>query len=50
MILGYLLSKSNGLQGFTVANLISKIVLWGLFIILLISSKKESTNEDIREN
>lgn len=39
--LSYYLSKSNGLQGFAIANLISRIFLWILFIILLIVSKKE---------
>lgn len=39
--LGYTLSKSKGLLGFSIANLISGIVLWGSFIVLLISSKKE---------
>lgn len=41
IIFSYILSKSNGLFGFTIANLISRILLWGLFIILLIISKKE---------
>lgn len=41
VILSYYLSKSNGLQGFAIANLISRIFLWLLFIILLIVSKKE---------
>ena len=36
---GYFLSKTNGLIGFTVANIISRIILWILFIILLIQSK-----------
>lgn len=44
-LLGYNLSKSQGLIGFTVANLIAKIILWGLFIILLIISKKENQEE-----
>ena len=44
-LLGYNLSKSQGLIGFTVANLIAKIILWGLFIILLIISKKENQKE-----
>lgn len=39
--LGYFFSKTAGLQGFAIANLISRIILWGLFIILLLSSKKE---------
>lgn len=41
-ILAFFMSKSNGLQGFTIANLISKIILWLLFIILLLSSKEKS--------
>lgn len=40
-VLSYSLSKSNGLQGFAIANLISRILLWLMFIILLIVSKKE---------
>lgn len=48
-VLGYFLSKSNGIVGFTVANLISKIVLWILFIVLLLTAKenkKELVTED----
>lgn len=41
VLFSYFLSKSNGLQGFAFANLISRIILWGMFIILLILSKKE---------
>lgn len=41
VILSYYLSKSNGLEGFAIANLISRILLWVLFIILLTVSKKE---------
>lgn len=41
IILSYYLSKLNGLQGFAIANLISRILLWILFIILLTISKKE---------
>lgn len=44
IILGYILSKRNGLVGFTMANLISKIILWLSFIVLLIKSKKELSN------
>lgn len=40
-VLSFSLSKSNGLQGFAIANLISRILLWLMFIILLIVSKKE---------
>lgn len=39
----YFLSKSNGILGFTIANLISQIVLWILFIILLLTSKENKT-------
>lgn len=38
-ILGYTLSKTNGLVGFTIANLVAKIVLWLLFIVLLLTSR-----------
>ncbi len=41
VVLSYILSKSNGLLGFAIANLISKILIWALFIFLLIISKKE---------
>lgn len=41
MILSYFLSKQGGLQGFAIANLVSRIILWLSFIILLIVSKKE---------
>ena len=41
MIFGYTFSKSLGLMGFAVANLISKVVLWISFIILLVTAKKE---------
>lgn len=40
-ILGFYMSKIQGLVGFTIANLISKIILWGLFIILLLTSKNK---------
>ena len=42
--LAYNLSKSNGLLGFAYSNLISRIILWISFIILLMTSK--STNEE----
>lgn len=45
-VLSYYLSKLNGLQGFAIANLISRIFLWILFIILLVVSKKEEQNEN----
>lgn len=41
MLCGYFLSKTKGLVGFTFANLISKIVLLIMFIVLLLSTKKE---------
>lgn len=41
VVLSYFLSRSNGLQGFAIANLISRIFLWILFIVLLTVSKKE---------
>ena len=44
-VLGYSLSKTNGLIGFTIANLICKIILWLLFIVLLLVSKKEDVGE-----
>lgn len=40
IILGYGLSKTNGLIGFTIANLASKIVLWIIFNVLLLQAKK----------
>lgn len=41
VVLSYFLSRSKGLQGFAIANLISRIFLWILFIVLLTVSKKE---------
>lgn len=41
-ILGFVFSKNYGLVGFTIANLISKIFLWILFIVLLITSSKRN--------
>lgn len=41
MICGYSLSKNYGLMGFAIANLISKVVLWISFIILLTVTKEE---------
>ena len=41
MIFGYTFSKNLGLMGFAVANLISKVVLWISFIILLVTARKE---------
>lgn len=50
MILGYNFSKIGGLQGFAIANMISRIILWGFFVILLIISKKEDVVNEVREN
>lgn len=50
MILGYNFSKLNGLQGFAIANMISRIILWISFIILLVVSKKEEIDGNIKEN
>ena len=50
MLLGYTFSKSNGLQGFAIANMISRIILWISFIILLVVSKKEEIDENIEKN
>lgn len=41
MICGYTFSKTNGLMGFAIANLMSKTMLLIMFIILLLSTKKE---------
>ena len=41
-ILGYSMSKIYGLVGFTIANLICRIVLWISFIFLLFISKENS--------
>lgn len=41
MLCGYNLSKTNGLIGFTFANLISKTILFVMFIYLLLRTKKE---------
>ena len=49
-ILGYFMSKTQGLVGFTIANLISKVILWGLFIILLFTSKNKKTSETVKDN
>ena len=49
-ILGYFMSKTKGLVGFTIANLISKVILWGLFIILLFTSKNKKTSETVKDN
>lgn len=44
-ILAYNLSKTNGLLGFAYSNLISRIILWISFIILLITSKNTKVEE-----
>ena len=41
MLTGYGFSKTNGLLGFSIANLISRLILLILFIWLLFVSKKE---------
>ncbi len=48
-VLAYFLSKTIGILGFTIANLISQIILWILFIILLLTAK-ENTKELKTEN
>lgn len=45
MALAYGLSKFKGLIGFAIANLISRTILWIVFVILLISAKKEKMGE-----
>ena len=45
VILGYKLSQSYEIIGFAMANLISKIVLWIGFIILLLTSKTKKEQE-----
>lgn len=46
-ILSFILSKIYGLLGFTIANLISKIFLWILFIVLLITSSKRKIEKNV---
>lgn len=48
-ILGYTLSKNYELIGFTFANLISSVIQWILFIILLVKSRKEINKEQANE-
>ncbi len=48
--LSFHMSKAQGLVGFTLANLISKIILWILFIVLLLTSKKTKQTEIIESN
>lgn len=45
IICGYYFSKTNGLIGFAIANLISRIVLLAMFVWLLIVSKKEEATD-----
>lgn len=52
-ISAYFFSKMLGILGFTIANLISQIILWILFILLLLTAKeKDNTQEEpwIAEN
>lgn len=44
MLCGFNLSKNYGLMGFAISNLISKLVLWISFIILLTNAKEEESN------
>lgn len=44
MICGYSFSKNYRLMGFAIANLISRIVLWISFIILLMTTKEEEVS------
>ncbi len=48
-ILGYTLSKNYELIGFTFANLISSVIQWILFIVLLVKSRKEINKEQVNE-
>lgn len=41
VICAYFLSKNNGILGFAIANLISKIVLWINFIVMLLMEMKK---------
>lgn len=45
-VLAFVLSKKYNLVGFAIAKLISIIILWGIFIILLVGVKKEKTEEE----
>ena len=48
IIIAFYLSKVKGLVGFTIANLLSRFLLWIIFIIMLISARKmEGKNESI---
>ena len=43
------ISKNYELIGFTFANLISSVIQWILFIILLVKSRKEINKEQANE-
>ncbi|MBQ7410837.1 MAG: hypothetical protein IJW20_05610 [Clostridia bacterium] len=45
MLCGYFFSKTKGLVGFTIANLVSKTILLIMFVILLLSIKKEEVKD-----
>lgn len=47
VIFGYKLSQLYGIKGFAIANLITRIILWIGFIVLLIISK--NTNEEEKD-
>lgn len=49
-VTAYFLSKSNGILGFTIANLISQILLWSWFILLLITAKEDVNINKTQEN
>lgn len=48
--LAYCLSKTFGILGFTIANLVSQIILWILFIVLLLTVKDKENNVTQEEN
>lgn len=48
--LAYFLSRNIGILGFTIANLISQIILWILFIVLLLTAKEKENNLPQKEN
>lgn len=48
--LAYFLSRNLGILGFTIANLISQIILWILFIVLLLTAKEKENNLPQKEN
>lgn len=49
-VLAYFLSKTIGILGFTIANLISQIILWILFIILLLTAKENKKELKVKDN